>query len=170
MVELKDWFRQAVEHEYDMLFASILMLVIVVFMSFQVIARTIGISSVWVPEMSQMAHLFIVFILLARLHMDDEHIKIEFFFKKFPRRAQEVFDLVTDALIIFVALVVSYSSLLYMIEFSHVRTPGAGIPRPVLFFPAFIGFLLYAYLHMRDFTERSPRTRRVLSWIQARYR
>lgn len=154
MPDIRERIETAVDKEYDMEFAAILMLLMVVFMSYQVFARTFGFSSVWVPEMSRLLNLFIVFFLLARIQLKREHIKIEYFFDKFPERVQTALDVFTDALIVGVAFVVAISSLVYMIEFSHVRTPGAGIPTPVLFFPAFVGFLAYGLVHARDLIQR----------------
>ena len=137
-----------VDNSYDITFAALLMLTIVVLLSWQVTARILGIDSTWVQETARLVNLYLVFLLFARMELEDEHIRIDFFVDKFPRTVQKILDTLTDMLVIFVAVMIIWSTIQVMIEFSHVRTPGAGIPTPVLFLSALIGMTLYALVHI----------------------
>lgn len=135
-------------------------------MSYQVFARTLGIESQWVPETARLVNLYIVFLLLARLQIEDEHIKIDYFYQKAPESARKYIDNLIDMLVVFVALFAAYASLTYMFRFVHVRTPGAGIPTPLLYFPAVIGLSVYAFCHAQDLVARSPRLTSVVNRVR----
>lgn len=140
--------QRAIDNEYDIEFAALLMLVIVALLSWQVTARVFGIESTWVQESARLTNLYLVFILLARMELEDEHIRIDYFVDKAPDLVQKIFDAVTDLLVIFVSVMLLWSTVIVMIDFSHVRTPGAGIPTPVLFLSALIGVTLYTVVHI----------------------
>ncbi|MFC4440377.1 MULTISPECIES: TRAP transporter small permease [Natrialbaceae] len=141
----------AFEREYEMELSALLMIVIIVFMSYQVMGRTFGFESTWVPEAASLMVIFMVFLTLGRMRIDREHIRVDFFYNRYPERVQTLLDLAARLTVIGVSLVMVYATVITMFEFSHVRTPGAGIPTPVLFFAGFIGFLLYGAAYVYDF-------------------
>ena len=129
--------------------AVLLLLAMVSVLSFQIVSRWLSISGSWAGELSRFMNVWLVYLLIARRSVADNHISVTYFYDRMP--SQFIYGIYVINIFVGGALV--YSSVSMMGLFSDKVSPAAGIPTPVLYLAGalggtlFVGVQLYKLLH-----------------------
>ncbi len=124
---------------------------ILLLLSFSLTVRQLPVEGayIWVPAVSELLVVWIVFLPLGYLAIDDEHIRIDFFYNKFPERAKRLhlyFVLVLNVLVIAALFWSSVKAL----ELIGNRVSARGIPTYLVFLPVAIGMFMLAIEYVRQ--------------------
>lgn len=71
----------------------------------------LGTPKGWTVEVALFCYMYISFLGASLVHREDGHYKIGFIYKKLPTEANKVIDIVTNILILFVAVLLIYSTI-----------------------------------------------------------
>lgn len=130
---------------------SALAIIFIVFvLSIQIGGRWLGLSIEWAGELSRFLNVWLVYLLIARLSLQDDHIYVSYFYNRLPTNPIYIIYLIN----LFVGVVLVISSVLLMIRFTGTTSPALGIPRPLLFFAAVVGGTLFSIVqayHLSQF-------------------
>lgn len=125
-----------------------LLLTIVVLVSYQILARWLGITATWTAEVSQIMNVWLVFLLFARAALDDRHIKIEYFVDKLPNRIRTWILPVIQIVNALTGLIVAVACIQMMRAFAGTTTEAANVPVPLVFLAGALGMAAFAVVSL----------------------
>lgn len=137
--------------EYDRTISGLLLLGAVFSISLQVVAGQFNIQTLWVRETSQLFVLWIVYLLLARLEIENNHLRIEFFLTKMSGRIRTLVNSFIFVVHTLTTIVMIYAMGVVTAEYWDTGTATSSIPTPILFFSGIVGLLLLLYVFISRF-------------------
>lgn len=115
-------------------------MVISALLAFNIVERQLptDVETIWLPALAQVLVIWIVFLPLGYLAIDDDHIHIDYFYNKFPRSVRSVLDYFRLLLNLIVALALLVSAIQSTINFGATISPRK-IPTYLVYLPVVIG-------------------------------
>ena len=130
--------------------AMILMLAMLVIVSWQVLARQIGVVSVWTEEMSRWVFVYLSFAGFALLSVYDNHIRVDALLEFRPiRRISRLLSPVIHLLGLFFYIAVTYASFALIDRFGDAPSASIGVTMRVLYYAPPTAFTVAAILQLR---------------------
>lgn len=111
---------------------------------------------IWVPALAQVMVIWIVFVPIGYLQIDESHIRIEFFYDQLPESVQQVVDYVAIVVSIVVVAAFLVSAVKTNLLFGQRVSP-RGIPTYAIYGPVALGMAVLIMEYFRQFGARLRR-------------
>lgn len=140
---------------------KLLMAIMVVTITWQILMRYVFDSPImWGEELSRISYAWFCFFGVALATRDEAHLKVEFFFRKFPKIAQTLIRLISRIVMIVFFLVVSISAFELPNVQGNIKAYTLGLPFWILTSSVIPGFIISAIYVIRGFFPKSRKDRR----------
>lgn len=124
------------------------LLLITILLLFQISSRRIGISFPGVQTLARVAAIWLTFLLVGNLELDNEHIRVDYFMEQLSPVYRRPLDLLVLGSNIFAVVVLVIGAFLATLHFMDSTLPTVGISSSVIHAAPLLGMilLLFAYL------------------------
>lgn len=129
-------------------FAGGIIILLTVLTLVNVLVRRVGISAIWIPETLTISTMWLVFLLLGKATMEDEHIRIIYFYQKLPDTIRRIDRLIAIVLSLATAVALTVSAYHGALRFSGATTQGAQLPYSVIYLAPLIGMFLVSVAYV----------------------
>ena len=98
----------------------------------------------WADELARFCGIALVFLAIPHLLLEDKHIAVDMVVELLPRLARSVLGIVNRVLALAFCAVLLWAIYKFLSRAWQISTPALGIPNPVYYLPAILGFALFA--------------------------
>lgn len=129
--------------------AGISVIAIMVLLTTNIIVRFTDFQAVWLSGLAKLLLIFMVFVPLGYLKLEEEHLTVAFMYDRLPARSRHIIDY-GERLIGTSVVVITLLSAFQAFRFFGGRTSSSGIPTGLLFVPAIVGLGLLTVEYLRE--------------------
>jgi len=129
--------------------SCILVLIATLLLLISIINRALRTGIVGIQSFAQVIGIYITFLIIPKLAINDRHITVEYFYSKASPRTQTILSTFDLVLSILVTLIIAVSSILAVIEFRDVSPAGLWFSSSWFYAAVMIGFvsITSVYIH-----------------------
>lgn len=121
--------------------SCILVLLVSGLLLFGIVNRTFSLGVSGIPGLSRLMGIWVTFLVLPQLTLDNRHIKVEYFYDRASDRVQEALNIITVLLGTVFCLYIFISALITVFDFHGTMIAELGISASWRYSAVLIGFL-----------------------------
>lgn len=129
--------------------SCVLVLLVTGLLLFGIVNRTFSLGVSGIPGLSRLMGIWITFLIIPQLTLDNRHIEVEYFYNRASDRVQEALNVITVLLGTVFCLYIFISALITVFDFHGTMIAELGISASWRYSAVLIGFLgtfsVYAY-------------------------
>lgn len=132
--------------------AAIILILLTVIVMTNIVLRPFGESVRWINHTAQLMLIWITFLTLGLLAYREDHLRINFFYNRFPSGYKPIHDKLELGANLFLAVVVCYAGYLVTSN-TFGGTTATGVPNVLIYSPVPIGMFLLVVVYAGRLTE-----------------
>ncbi|MXR20188.1 TRAP transporter small permease [Halobacterium bonnevillei] len=131
------WFDRVASLFYGL--AALSLLAILALMIARVLSRNLGLGFSGLQIVAQLLEVWLAFLVVGGLALDDGHIEIDYLSRRIPERWQPIHDILVSLVTLWATAVVFFGSVQAIQRFADSTSPVIDIPIPLYYLAPIVG-------------------------------